>query len=71
MANGNQSGDQVRQHVRQMLVRLAALQQKQRQEQNAPPGSVDTDVEVEGKEDPPGSVGDPEARVKHRALLRC
>jgi hypothetical protein len=60
MADENGSGEQARQHIRQMLVRLTALQRKRAQERNPSPGSVDTAVEVEGEDDPPGSVGDPE-----------
>ena len=56
----DRSGEHVRQHIRTMLVRLAALQRKRAQEQKPPPSSVDTGVEVEGEDDPPGSVGDPE-----------
>jgi hypothetical protein len=61
MAEDDRSGEQVRQHMRTMLIRLTALQRKRaKEEQDPPPGSVDTAVEVEGEDDPPGGVGDPE-----------
>jgi hypothetical protein len=60
MADEQEPGGDVRQHVREMLARLVALQRKRAQERNPSPGSVDTAVEVEGEDDPPGSVGDPE-----------
>jgi hypothetical protein len=60
MADEQEPGEQVWQHMRTMLFRLAALQRKRAQEQKTPPSSVDTGVEIEGEDDPPGGVGDPE-----------
>ncbi len=60
MAKDDQSGEQVRQHMRQMLVRLAALQRNRSKAQNPSTVSVDTRVKAEGEDDPPGAVREPQ-----------
>jgi hypothetical protein len=56
MADDGGSGEQVRQHMREMLLRLAALQRKRAQEQDNPPRSGDTTVEVERENDLLGTI---------------
>jgi hypothetical protein len=53
MAEDDRSGEEVRQHVRRMLVRLAARERKRANEQKNPLRSVSTAVKVEGEENPP------------------
>ena len=43
------SGEQVRQHMRQMLIRLTTLQRQREEEQKNQSSSVDTAAEVEGE----------------------
>ena len=52
------SGESVRQHMRQMLLRLMALQRQREEEQKNQLSSVDTATEVEGENDAPRGVRD-------------
>jgi hypothetical protein len=60
MAEDDRSGEQVREHMRRMLIRIAALQRRRAGVKVPPARSVNAAVEVEGENDPPRGVGDPE-----------
>jgi hypothetical protein len=58
MADDNRSGEQVRQHIRKMLLRLAALQRKRAEKRDAREDLVNAAVEAEREDHLSGTISD-------------